>query len=74
MNVREVARDDMHLTIRTFGVGGLFGYFGNFRNSVIGKIAMYATRRDKTILVETLDKRLILTPDEPTDFINQMLK
>jgi Bacterial PH domain len=70
--VREVARADMRLTIRTFGVGGLFGYFGKFSNATIGKMTLYATRRDKTVLVETSDKKLILTPDNPAEFIIQL--
>lgn len=70
--VREVTRADMRLTIRTFGVGGLFGYFGKFSNATIGRMTLYATRRDKTVLVETSDKKLILTPDNPAEFIYQL--
>ena len=56
--------------IRTFGVGGLFGYFGNFTNFEVGKMTWYATRRDRTVLVCTNDNRkIILTPDEPAAFI-----
>ena len=73
VNVREITHDDMRLTIRTFGVGGLFGYFGKFSNATIGKITMYATRRDKTVLVETPNKKLILKPDNPAEFVNQLV-
>ncbi len=72
LKVREVTRADMRLTIRTFGVGSLFGYFVKFSNSTMGEITLYATRRDKTVLIETLNKKLILTPDNPVEFINQL--
>lgn len=56
--------------IRTFGVGGLFGYYGKFANSKLGSMTWYATRRNKTVLVQTIDdKKIILTPDEPEKFV-----
>jgi hypothetical protein len=56
--------------IRIWGVGGLFGYYGNFANSKIGKMTWYATRRNKTVLVKTIsNKNIILTPDEPDQFV-----
>lgn len=52
-------------TIRTFGVGGLFGYYGKFVNSTLGSMTWFATRMDKTILIVTnTNKKIIITPDE----------
>lgn len=34
-------------SIRTFGVSGLFGYYGKFANTNIGSMTWYATRRNK---------------------------
>ncbi len=57
-------------SIRTFGVGGLFGYYGKFSNSKIGSMTWYATRKDKVVLVRTINnKKIILTPDEPQKFV-----
>ncbi len=71
--IKEVSEKDMQLTIRTFGVGGLFGYFGKFSNAAIGKMTMYATRRNNAILIETTNnKKLLLTPDNPVGFIDAM--
>jgi hypothetical protein len=57
-------------SIRTFGVGGLFGYYGKFFNSKLGSITWYATRRDGMILIVTMDNRkIIVTPDDPNKFI-----
>lgn len=71
--VAPINKDQMKWTIRTFGVGGFFGYYGLFVNSKLGDMTWYATRRDKTVLIETIDdKKLIVTPDEPEAFIKQL--
>ena len=73
VTAREVNKKDMGLTIRTFGVGGLFGYFGKFSNSKIGRLTMYGTRRNNAVLIETDKKKFILTPDDPIQFIRQLV-
>lgn len=56
--------------IRTFGVGGLFGYFGKFANTKLGSMTWYATREDRTVLVQTIDNRkIVITPNDPDKFI-----
>jgi hypothetical protein len=55
----------MRGTIRTFGVGGLFGYFGKFHTPNIGHITFYATQRvNKVLIVTKQGKKIILTPDD----------
>jgi hypothetical protein len=69
-----VSLDDEMLkwTFRTFGVGGLFGYFGKFANSKLGSMTWYATRRRKAVLIKTVNgKNIIITPDETADFVKQ---
>jgi len=57
-------------TIRTFGVGGLFGYYGRFRNTVMGPMIWYATRKDRPVMIKTTrDEKIILTPDDPGQFL-----
>ena len=59
--------------LRVFGVGGLFGYYGKFTNTQLGMMTWYATRRDKLILVKTNSaKKIILTPDEPEKFVEEL--
>lgn len=51
--------------IRTFGIGGYFGYFGKYYSSSLGSLTLYATRKDKRILVTTKSgKKIVLTPDD----------
>ena len=65
-------------TIRTFGVGGLFGYYGKFYIPKIGSSTFYATQRKNKILMELQDGRsIVITPDDLglydrlTEFKNQ---
>ena len=69
----EILEDErLRWTIRTFGVGGFFGYFGKFYNSKIGHMTWYATRRSKAVLLKTIhNKNIIVTPDEAADFVKQ---
>ena len=60
-------------SIRTFGMDGLFGYYGNFSNFSIGRMTWYATRRDKPVLVKTINnKKIIFTPNEPERFVSEL--
>lgn len=60
-------------SIRTFGVGGLFGYYGSFANFALGRMTWYATRRDKAVLVTTkTKKKIVLTPDDPDSLVAEL--
>lgn len=63
-------------TLRTFGVGGLFGYFGRFYNATIGSMTLYATKHNKdSVMIKTTNNRIILiTPDEPEKFVAEFKK
>jgi hypothetical protein len=64
--MRLVNSTEMDGTIRTFGVGGLFGYFGKYHNPKIGDFTMYASRQDKLVIIYTKDgSAVIITPDDP---------
>jgi hypothetical protein len=69
-SVELLDKEKLGWVFRTFGVGGLFGYYGKFANTKLGSMTWYATRRNKTVLIVTLDnKKIILTPDEPEKFV-----
>lgn len=72
-HVEMVDKKAMIGAIRTFGVGGLFGYYGSFANTSIGSMTWYATRRDTAVLLRTVnDKKIILTPNERQQFVNRL--
>ena len=62
----------LYWAIRTFGVGGLFGYFGAFWNKEFGSMTWYATRREDAIMIIThKNKKIIITPDDVEKFIRE---
>ncbi|MGI4863691.1 MAG: PH domain-containing protein [Janthinobacterium lividum] len=75
-DIRRVAAlpaSGLSASIRLFGVGGLFGYYGKYTNFALGRTTWYATRRDTPVLIETVDnKKYILTPDEPASFVEAL--
>lgn len=63
--VRTLADNETKGTIRTFGVGGLFGYFGKFHTPGIGHSTFYATqRKNKILIISSNDKKIVITPDD----------
>ena len=59
-------------TIRTFGVGGLFGWYGKFANSQLGNMTWYLTRRDKPVLILKKDsKKILISPDQAEAFVRE---
>jgi hypothetical protein len=53
-------------SIRTFGVGGLFGYFGKFWNKESGKMTWYVTNFKNVIAIETkAGTTILISPDNP---------
>ena len=68
--VEIIEKDQMGWLIRTFGVGGLFGYWGRFSSSKLGSMTWYATKKNKIILIKTINnKRFVITPDEMEQFV-----
>jgi hypothetical protein len=61
--------------LRIFGVGGLFGYFGNFLYFDVGWVKLYATDRNHQLLIVTRDnKKIIITPENPDIFLQEFKK
>lgn len=51
--------------IRTFGNGGLFGYYGKFHSSKLGSMTLYATQSKNRILIKTIHgSQIMITPDD----------
>ncbi len=74
-SVEIIEKEKTSWAIRVFGVGGLFGYYGKFANRQLGSMTWYATRRDKIVLLSTIDgRKIILTPDDPERFSGELRK
>ncbi len=69
-----VESSKLRWAVRTFGVGGLFGYFGKFWNREFGDMTWYATQRSHTVLIITnSQQKIILTPDDEEVFIKEVM-
>ncbi len=58
--------------VRTFGNGGLFGYYGWFWRKG-GAFRLFATRRDRLVEVVVGGRRVVVSPDEPERFAEAVL-
>ena len=56
---------DFSGTIRTFGNGGIFGYYGKYYNSKLGNMTWYVTQKLNRILILTKQgDKIIISPDD----------
>jgi len=55
--------------IRLFGDGGLFGYYGLFRTSKLGKCTWYVTNRRNAVVMIASSKTYIFSPDDVDGFV-----
>ena len=59
----------MQGSLRTFANGGLFAFVGNFHASDLGAYRAYVTDGMKAVALKFTDKTIIVSPDEPEEFI-----
>ncbi len=57
--------------LRTFGSGGMFGFFGWFWSRKLGHYRAYVTNRRKMVLVEA-ERPYLLSPERPDDFLGAL--
>jgi hypothetical protein len=68
---RMVEKEEVKNTIRTFGVGGLFGYFGKYYNPKLGSMTWYLTQRENRILLITKKgEKILISPDDTSLLIS----
>jgi len=74
-SVRAIGRDELGTMLRLWGVGGVFGGFGRFWSRKIGRLSVYATRRDGLVLIERHDGRpILITPADPDGFVDAVVQ
>jgi len=61
--------DDFCGCRRLWGNGGLFGYYGLFRTTKLGKCTWYVTNRKNAVVLVTAAKTVVLSPDDVTGFL-----
>jgi hypothetical protein len=68
-DVRAAVPADFQGAIRTFGNGGLFGYYGRFSSPALGSSSWYVTNRSNAVVVRTSAKTAVFSPDDLAGFI-----
>ena len=75
LEVRRLNDQEMEFTLRLFGSGGLFGFFGLFYSRKLGWQRWYATRTGDLVGIVTNTKGwLVLSPDSPEAFVAALKK
>ena len=73
LSAEAVDRERLRFSVRVFGNGGLFGFYGYYANKSIRRMTWYATRLDTAVLIITQKgSKIILTPDERQKFIDAL--
>jgi Bacterial PH domain len=52
--------------------GGLFGIYGSFFRTRLGRFTMYARRARGGVVLETQSGTVVVTPDEPARFVEEL--
>jgi hypothetical protein len=66
---RRVTSDDLRGCIRLFGSGGMFGYYGLFRTTRLGRSMWYVTNRKNAVVVIGGSKTTLFSPDDVDAFL-----
>ena len=56
-------------SLRTMGIGGLFGSIGHFHNEILGSYKAYATNEFNTVVLVFGNETIVVTPDDPQEFV-----
>lgn len=54
---------------RIWGNGGMFGFTGRFSNAALGRYRAYVTDHKRTVVLDTPQGILVVSPDRPERFI-----
>lgn len=67
--VRIAMADELRGSIRIFGSGGMFGYYGSFRSPKLGRSTWYVTNRAHAVLVAGDVGKLLFSPNDVDGFL-----
>jgi hypothetical protein len=66
---KKIDADDLRGCMRLWGSGGLFGYYGLFRTTKLGRCTWYATNRKKLFVAIGATKTTVFSPDDVDGFL-----
>jgi|SRR6185312_9264092 len=74
MDVRAVGAGEMASLKKSFGIGGLFGYSGQYHADAFGDITFYGTQQKNWVLMHTdKNEAIVLTPDDPAKLVKEVM-
>lgn len=74
LEVKSIDYKDLRFSVRTFGIGGVFGFSGSFTNKKFGDMTWYLTRKDSLVMLVTKMDKIVLSPDNCQEFYNEVKK
>ena len=66
--------DALRWSIRLCGSGGLFGFFGIFRNKTLGIYRAYGTDPQNTVVLKLRHRTIVVTPHDPKRFVEEVTR
>jgi len=67
--VRDATAADFWGSVRLWGSGGLFGYYGWFWSKALGRSRWYVTNRNRTVVIADGDQLILVSPDNRDEFL-----
>ncbi|MGC9157815.1 MAG: PH domain-containing protein, partial [Terracidiphilus sp.] len=67
--VRDATPADFRGSVRLWGSGGLFGYYGLFWSRTLGKSRWYVTDRSKAVVVTDGSQTVLVSPEDRDEFL-----
>ncbi|MET6997458.1 PH domain-containing protein [Chitinophaga defluvii] len=71
--VKPLEKGETGVLLRSFGVGGLFGYFGLFTSSKLGGLELWCTNTTDLVLIQYGKKKVVISPEEPGRFVAEVI-
>jgi hypothetical protein len=66
LSIDRLPKNALRGAVRTWGVGGFFGYFGHYYNGLIGAFKLYATSSDNLYQIRLANgKKIVISCSEP---------
>ena len=66
LSIDRLPKNALRGAVRTWGVGGFFGYFGHYYTGLIGPFKLFATSFDNLYLIRLAnDKKIVISCAEP---------
>lgn len=71
--VKTLEKDETGTLLRSFGVGGLFGYFGVYTSTKLGGLELWCTNTTDLVLIQHGKKKMIISPEAPGSFMAEVI-